>query len=349
MNILRNHDSTAGPTQVTDLLDALGELGADLGALAEHVDLEWPIPAEIETRRPVSQLIRIMNKAEETLGDPLVGLHAGANARPGGPLFYLMLSTSPVSEGLRQLSEFASVPLDAQSMTVEVRDGLVELTITLSDPQLSSHRHSVDYIVAANAQVLTRAIPRFQLLGVALPHEEVGPVGETARVFGCPVEFNAKRASLQFADATLNAAPAAANAAIAEQVRKFALLQREQKSTPTVADLVTNTIRQMVSTGRPAGRSVVAKRLKMSERTLQRRLEEESTSFSGLYDSVRAEIARALLGNRALKVETIAQSVGFAEIASFTKAFTRWSGESPTRYRKRIRAKAASEGAPSPA
>ena len=88
--------------------------------------------------------------------------------------------------------------------------------------------------------------------------------------------------------------------------------------------------------GLPPDRSTVARRLHVSERTLQRQLEQESTAFKVIRDGVRSELARALLTNRALKVEAIAQSVGFEEVASFSKAFTRWSGQSPRRYREQI-------------
>ena len=88
--------------------------------------------------------------------------------------------------------------------------------------------------------------------------------------------------------------------------------------------------------GDQVDRAAVARRLHMSERTLQRQLEQESTTFKVLRDGVRSELSRALLANRALKVEAIAQSVGFAEAASFSKAFARWSGHPPTHYREQL-------------
>jgi transcriptional regulator GlxA family with amidase domain len=42
------------------------------------------------------------------------------------------------------------------------------------------------------------------------------------------------------------------------------------------------------------------------------------------------------LANRALKVEAVATIVGYAEVAAFSKAFARWSGHSPSRYRERL-------------
>ena len=54
-------------------------------------------------------------------------------------------------------------------------------------------------------------------------------------------------------------------------------------------------------------------------------------------DRVRSETAAALLSNHALKIGAVAQCVGFAETASFSRAFSRWSGSSPARYRERLR------------
>jgi AraC-like DNA-binding protein len=75
----------------------------------------------------------------------------------------------------------------------------------------------------------------------------------------------------------------------------------------------------------------------MSERTLKRRLGQEKTTFKLVRDRVRAETAEALLSNQSLKIGAVAQCVGFAETASFTRAFSRWSGFSPARYREGLR------------
>lgn len=73
----------------------------------------------------------------------------------------------------------------------------------------------------------------------------------------------------------------------------------------------------------------------LSTRTLQRRLDEEGLSFSEVLDRTRAAEARRLLAERDLKVIEIAYELGYAEPASFTRAFTRWTGLSPSEYRER--------------
>jgi AraC-like DNA-binding protein len=49
------------------------------------------------------------------------------------------------------------------------------------------------------------------------------------------------------------------------------------------------------------------------------------------------EAVEQSLSNPSLKIEAIALSVGFSDVAAFSKAFRRWKGDSPTRYRKSAR------------
>ena len=118
------------------------------------------------------------------------------------------------------------------------------------------------------------------------------------------------------------------------QIQKFSAAMLVQLTAGNVRERAAEAIRTLLATGMAANRAAVARRLHMSERTLQRQLDREAVNFKVLRDSVRSDLARALLANRALKVGTVALTVGFAELASFSKAFTRWTGHSPTRYRE---------------
>jgi AraC-like DNA-binding protein len=75
--------------------------------------------------------------------------------------------------------------------------------------------------------------------------------------------------------------------------------------------------------------TVVAAALHMSPRTLQRRLEEEGTAFTEVLDRVRLELARDALRARATSLTTLAFRLGFADLATFSRAFKRWTGQPP--------------------
>ena len=78
---------------------------------------------------------------------------------------------------------------------------------------------------------------------------------------------------------------------------------------------------------------VVARELATSPRTLKRKLAEEGTSFSELVDGVQLARAVALLRSN-LNVDEVADRIGYSDAANFTRAFRRWTGKSPSEYRK---------------
>jgi AraC-like DNA-binding protein len=78
----------------------------------------------------------------------------------------------------------------------------------------------------------------------------------------------------------------------------------------------------------------ICAKLGLSTRTLRRRLDERGTSYSSLVEEVRRRQAEELLRRTALSVEQIADSLGYAETASFTHAFKRWTGRPPSRFRQ---------------
>ena len=136
--------STVGSIQVTDLLEALRALRADWTALCASIGLTETELRDPDARVPSSRLLTLLERAGRQLRDPVVGLHAGARIQSRGPLFYLLLSSPRVSEGLQLLTRFARVPLDTQKLEVSLHDGVVDLTVDPGDPELERSYHAVD-------------------------------------------------------------------------------------------------------------------------------------------------------------------------------------------------------------
>lgn len=99
----------------------------------------------------------------------------------------------------------------------------------------------------------------------------------------------------------------------------------------------TTRVRRVIETGHPfpPGLGRVAHTLFVSERTLKRRLHEENSRYQELVDQVRLERARELLARTTMNLGQIADALGYADAANFTRAFKRWTGVSPSQYRSR--------------
>ena len=79
--------------------------------------------------------------------------------------------------------------------------------------------------------------------------------------------------------------------------------------------------------------SDIAAQLCMHERTLHRRLREEGTSFQLELDAVRYDIARQLLAGSAMPIASIAVTLNYSGVSALNRAFKRWTGLTPARWR----------------
>ncbi|MBY0276793.1 AraC family transcriptional regulator [Candidatus Binatia bacterium] len=322
-----------GSIQAADVLIALDALGADAAALRDEAGITRQMLEDPAGRVPASAAVRIFELAAEALNDPLAGLNVGLKLRPRGPLFFLLLAGPDTRHAIRAYARFAKLALDTIEVRFVERADHAELTFDPVVPALRASHHLLDYCVTSNLAAMRGSIPGFEPIGVDLAHAEVGPSGGTARALNCPVRFDRSVTAVHMPLEILDGRPFAANPLIAEQLAKMQQAVLANLGTSDARERVAATIRRMLAAGVTPQRSDVARQLHVSERTLQRQLESEGTTFKSVRDDVRTELSRALLSDRSMKVEAIARSLGYAEVASFSKAFARWSGGPPSTFR----------------
>ena len=85
-----------------------------------------------------------------------------------------------------------------------------------------------------------------------------------------------------------------------------------------------------------ANADAACRALKLSRRTLQRRLKAEKTSFQSILREVRAELAITYLKDARLRSLEIAMLLGYSNISSFTTAFKSWYNMPPAEYRQKF-------------
>jgi AraC-like DNA-binding protein len=81
----------------------------------------------------------------------------------------------------------------------------------------------------------------------------------------------------------------------------------------------------------------IAADINLTKRTLQRRLQEQNTNFAQLRDDVRFHYAIKYLIDDHMSVDLISKGLYFSDRTSFTNAFKRWTGLSPSAFRKLFR------------
>jgi len=120
---------------------------------------------------------------------------------------------------------------------------------------------------------------------------------------------------------------------------KLMLEQAEQAlaSLPQRSDLVAQ-VREQARAALEAGQDPsierVAVRLDVGARTLQRRLSERNTSFADVLEELRESLARLWLADPEPPLAQIVERLGYSDLRAFDRAFKRWTGLSPTEYRR---------------
>ncbi|MDN6872220.1 AraC family transcriptional regulator, partial [Pseudomonas citronellolis] len=152
-----------------------------------------------------------------------------------------------------------------------------------------------------------------------------------------PVRFGgAPRNALLFARADLEASLPQANPDSRSSGEQLCEKLCEELALPLAATPTARAVQRLLvrdAASLPGCREV-AQRLGLSERTLQRRLAAEGQRFQPLSDGIRLRLAERLLLESRMDLNGVAQCLGYAEAASFCRAFQRWTGTTPGRWKR---------------
>jgi len=193
---------------------------------------------------------------------------------------------------------------------------------------------SNEQTIAAIAQISREVSQQpFSPQAVHFRHQAPGDVAGYEDYFGCPLVYNSDRDALEIGDDALQVPNKLGDATIS----RFFDAHMESELAALADDVgldqrVRIQISQSLSEGVPTV-SDVAGRLGLSGRTLQRRLADQGLAYQDLVDAARRALAERLLRETDYALAEIAFLTGFSEQSAFTRAFKRWSGQTPRSYR----------------
>lgn len=156
------------------------------------------------------------------------------------------------------------------------------------------------------------------------------------KYFQCPVKFDAEENAIQFDTADLEIPTVKADKHIQQYLVER--MDEEIRGISLQVDTLLSEIQLLIKESLPSGiPSIlhVAEHQGLSARTLKRRLNEKGKTFRELVQHVQQEEALALLKTSRQSISEIAFLTGFSEQSAFNRAFKRWTGQSPSNYRKK--------------
>ena len=312
---------------------ALSAQQLDADALFEDIGLDIRLLHDPDARYPVDRITRLWERAAELTGNPAFSLQVPNYVQPGTlhGLGLALLASQSLRDAARRLERFSHIVSTAANVVVHHGPDHVGLelvpTCAAADAAYEAFLGTIVLMTRMMLQQPTLLPKRAEL--IRPPPPDITPY---RACFGECIEFDSRRWMLHF-DAHLydqplpsaNAMLATANDTVVQgYLARFSndILRRTRQA-----------VIDELASGLPSLDDVAA-RLHMSSRSLQRKLEESKASFSELRDSVQREMAEQWVANSDRSLAEITFRLGFSDQSNFSKAFKRWTGQSPGQYRQ---------------
>jgi AraC-like DNA-binding protein len=292
--------------------------------------------AELENARAVlsrNDLIRLIERARTLTGEPAIGIHLGMQMRISafGYLGIGAMSAATLGDALALATQFAPVLTDAFEIKLLTAGSGAALVLDERAVYGAIRDVVLIRLFVGLAKIGSTLVGRELPVSIDLAIEEPDYYARFAEALP-PMRFGQPVNQL-VADATVLKWPLAT-------ADRFTLrLAREQCERELDAlcreDLVVDRVRRVLPT-EEGFRTVeqVASALHMSTRTLKRRLAEQGVTFSSLVDEERRDTALLLLRSARRSVNEVARQLGYSTLSAFIRAFARWTGTTPTDYRR---------------
>ncbi len=333
------HDPTVSAGLVAGLLAYAGDRGADSHELAARAGLAAESLDDPDARVPLPRYLSLVRRAGIELDDAAIALHYGAEvAMADLSIVGLIMESSPtMADALSQLQRYGRLALEIDDGRIGPRFELERTGSRLMLTEVHPHRSDPELIEEAFARLVCgpkRFLTRNHVLSVRFVRSAPVDAAEYERVLGCPVHFGAPRNALELH-------PDVGSWQVAQHPGYvFGVLQHrgdslltQQLARYSYRSRLEEVLREHLHEG-AVGADATAARMNSSRSTMFRRLRDEGTRFSDVVEEVRLSMAVAYLRSGDLSVNQVAYLVGFSDPAAFSRAFRRWTGETPGRFRR---------------
>jgi AraC-like DNA-binding protein len=324
---------------VRDLVLYAASRGVDIDDLCAAIGVSRALLATPD--EPVAGTVyeRAWQIVMDRTGDQDLGLHLGESVHPSmlGLLGFVMLSCETVGAAIERLIRYwntinraTTLRLSREGLDAQLEWAVVDLpgNFLLRNPRQSAESASAAMLAIAKA-LAGRPLP---LSRVEFAHARPARIGEHERLFGGPPFFGADATRLTFRAEALEWPVLQANPALLETF-EAQIARRVEREPDSLVDRVRHEIGRRLR-GETPDLSAIARALRVSERALQRELQQLGVSFRQLLDDLRRDLAMDYLKNQQASIAEVSFLLGFSEPSAFHRSFRKWTGVTPQAFRR---------------
>jgi len=261
----------------------------------------------------------------------LVGQRGGLSSF--GLVGFLVQHSPDVGTALRNLVRYLHLHVRGAAPVLAVQDHLASLGYVIFQSAVEATDQIGDGAIAVAFNVMRELCgPDFKPAEILIAHREPDDVRPFRRFFCAPLRFDAQQYALVFSSTWLSRRLPSNDPELLRMLQRQ-VDEREVRYHEHLPEQVRRVLRSALLTGH-ATEAQVAALFAMQTRTLHRRLSAFGTSFRKLLEESRYDHARQLLRDSRMEMSEIAAALAYSEPSAFTRAFRRWSGTSPARWRR---------------
>lgn len=334
---------TNGPTISAAVLAGLRSALAKRPGLVDELFGEAGIDgAEIDLMQPLSfeKVAQLFQNAANRIPDANFGLHYALAYPPGasGLLGQLVLSAPSIRHALEAAATFSGLYMTGFTTQFHEENGVGRFALCYPVSISASRCHFTMFVLAIIAsRIRIGAGPDWMPLSAEFEHRQPADLEVYKRMFGPRLTFNAASNSFTVDGPTLGKPMPKTIDGIFDSVKELSTrLMAEQRERTELVAQVRDVIAQRMGS-EPFDLEAIATTLGMAARTLQWRLEQESTGYEKVLTSTRSQLSEQLLRDTDLPIGEIANRLGFSELSAFTRWMRQNTGRPPTAQRAFLR------------
>lgn len=283
-----------------------------------------------------SSVSKIWNKAADIIDDPCFGLQAAVCWHPsyGHALGYAWLTSHTLREALNRFARYIRIVSEAGSIILEDDPKSLTLSVNFKSAEMISPA-MVDSLMAVLIHICRMNYgENLKPIAVNFVHPEPPCSEKYFDLFRSSVYFSASRDSISFSSTDVDKHLPGSNPHLASINDKIIINYMSNLEKEDIIHCVKACIIDLFQSGDVVF-TKVAKIIGMSERSLQRRLKEEETTFRAVLDEIRKELAVNYVRDLDIPLSEIAFILGFSDQSAFSRSFKRLTGMPPSEARSK--------------
>jgi len=330
---------TTNAAWVSAIYDALMEANLDASELFNQFEISQDVRSNPELRVDVLKIAQLWAHVTKTTGNDAISLRATRHVNnTANTLTILGGASENLLDAVDKYIKYISAATTGITLSTHISDTfIIEIQPAVSGIYIGDE--GIDAAMSRMTHLLSLAsTPPIIPLRIELKRKKPKHIEAFNQTFQCPLHFEQNRNAVVFALDSVKQPFKTPNLTLALHMEQYlANYIKQQLPTDTTNQLIKNIFRNisfMLPEGKPTV-SAMAKRLYMSDRTLQRKLKEHGVSFQELLNKARFDLASHYLKQGEHTIESISDLLGFSSYTSFIRFFKVVTGLTPKEFIKK--------------